>query len=157
MIALLCFVLTVLVSPFKSKSRLEAENAVLRHQVVMLRRMVHRRVRLHKVPDSQTGGDLLALQVALAPCVIGYAEIAARLAARPEAHAETNPYRGWIAEYAGAPYQAVAAKARAHLERLAESYSTPAREAELIAIFKEATRLEIEFWEMGWRASQRGE
>jgi thiaminase/transcriptional activator TenA len=71
--------------------------------------------------------------------------------------AEANPYRGWIAEYAGAPYQAVAAKARAHLERLAESYSTPAREAELIAIFKEATRLEIELWEMGWRAGQRGE
>jgi thiaminase/transcriptional activator TenA len=95
--------------------------------------------------------------VALAPCVIGYAEIAARLATRREAHAETNPYRGWIAEYAGAPYQAVAAKARAHLERLAESYSTPAREAELIAIFKEATRLEIEFWEMGRCAGQRGE
>jgi hypothetical protein len=46
MIALLCFVLAVLVSPFKSKSRLEAENAALRHQVVVLRRMVHRRVRL---------------------------------------------------------------------------------------------------------------
>ena len=46
MIALLCFVLTVLVSPFKSKSRLEAENAALRHQVVALRRRVHRRVRL---------------------------------------------------------------------------------------------------------------
>jgi transposase InsO family protein len=46
MIALLCFVLTVLVSPFKSKSRLEAENVALRHQVVVLRRMVHRRVRL---------------------------------------------------------------------------------------------------------------
>ena len=46
MVALLCFVLTVLISPFKSKSRLEAENAALRHQVVMLRRMVHRRVRL---------------------------------------------------------------------------------------------------------------
>ena len=60
-------------------------------------------------------------------------------------------------EYAGAPYQAVAAKARAQLERLADSYSTPAREAELIAIFKEATRLEIEFWEMGWRAGQCGE
>ena len=99
------------------------------------------------VLDTGMRGDLLALQVALA----------ARLATRPEAHAETNPYRGWIAEYAGAPYQAVAAKARAHLERLAEIYSTPAREAELIAIFKEATRLEIEFWEMGWRAGQRGE
>jgi len=46
MIALLYFVLNVLISPFKSKSRLEAENAALRHQVVMLRRMVHRRVRL---------------------------------------------------------------------------------------------------------------
>ena len=46
MIALLYFVLNVLVSSFKSKSRLEAENAALRHQVVMLRRMAHRRVRL---------------------------------------------------------------------------------------------------------------
>ena len=47
MIALLCFVLNVLVSPFKSKSRLEAENAALRQQVVMLRRIVvHMRVRL---------------------------------------------------------------------------------------------------------------
>src|SRR5215510_227928 len=46
MIALLCFVLNVLISPFKSKSRLEAENAALRHQVVVLRRIVHRRVRL---------------------------------------------------------------------------------------------------------------
>jgi hypothetical protein len=46
MIALLCFVLNVVVSPFKSKSRLEAENAALRHRVVMLRRMVPGRMRL---------------------------------------------------------------------------------------------------------------
>src|ERR1700720_440721 len=46
MIALLCFVLNVLVSTFKSTSQLEAENAALRYQVVMLRRIVHRRVRL---------------------------------------------------------------------------------------------------------------
>ena len=46
MIALLCFALAILASPFRLKSRLEAENAALRHQVVMLRRMVHRRVRL---------------------------------------------------------------------------------------------------------------
>ena len=32
MIALIWFVLAVLASPFKSKSRLEAENAALRHQ-----------------------------------------------------------------------------------------------------------------------------
>jgi thiaminase/transcriptional activator TenA len=109
------------------------------------------------VLDTGMRGDLLALQVALAPCVIGYAEIAVRLAARPKAHAETNPYRVWIAEYAGSPYQEVAAKARAHLERLADSYTTPTREAELIAIFKDATRLEIGFWEMGWQAGKRDE
>jgi len=37
MIRLLCFVLAVLASPFKSKLRLEAENAVLRHQLIVLR------------------------------------------------------------------------------------------------------------------------
>ena len=40
MIALLCSVLAILVAPFKSRSRLEAENAVLRHQLVVLRRKV---------------------------------------------------------------------------------------------------------------------
>jgi hypothetical protein len=34
---LLCFVLAVLASPFKSKLRLQAENAVLRHQLIVLR------------------------------------------------------------------------------------------------------------------------
>jgi transposase InsO family protein len=46
MFALLCFVLAVLVSPFKSRSRLEAENAVLRHQLNVLLRKVQGRVRL---------------------------------------------------------------------------------------------------------------
>jgi transposase InsO family protein len=46
MIALFCFVLAILISPFKSKSRLEAENAVLRHQLIVLRRKLRGRVRL---------------------------------------------------------------------------------------------------------------
>ena len=44
MIGLLCFVLAVLASPFKSKIRLEAENAVLRHQLIVLRRKLRGRV-----------------------------------------------------------------------------------------------------------------
>jgi thiaminase (transcriptional activator TenA) len=107
------------------------------------------------VLDAGMRGDLLALKVALAPCVIGYAEIATRLAGRPNALAAANPYSVWIAEYAGAPYQEVAAKARSHLEGLADLYATPAREAELIAIFQEATRLDADFWEMGWRVGKR--
>ena len=46
MIALIWFVLAVLASPFKSKSRLAAENAVLRHQLIVLRRKVRGRAQL---------------------------------------------------------------------------------------------------------------
>ena len=46
MIGLLGFVLAVLASPFKSKIRLEAENAALRHQLIVLRRKPRGRVKL---------------------------------------------------------------------------------------------------------------
>src|ERR1700731_1926573 len=54
MIALFWLFLAVSVSPFKSKSRLEAENAALRHQLIVLQRMVRGRVQL-------TNGDRLFL------------------------------------------------------------------------------------------------
>ena len=43
MIGLFCFVLAVLTSPFKSNLRLEAENTVLRHQLIVLRSRLHGR------------------------------------------------------------------------------------------------------------------
>ena len=46
MIGLFSLFLALVASPFKSKSRLEAENAVLRHQLIVLRRKVQGRVRL---------------------------------------------------------------------------------------------------------------
>jgi transposase InsO family protein len=46
MIGLLCLFLAFVVAPFKSKSRLEAENAALRHQLIILRRKVRGRARL---------------------------------------------------------------------------------------------------------------
>src|ERR1700740_3526626 len=48
MIGLLSFALAVLASPFKSRLRLEAENAVLRHQLMVLRRGLQGRIRLTK-------------------------------------------------------------------------------------------------------------
>jgi hypothetical protein len=54
MIALLCFFLTLFASPFKSKSRHEAENAALRPQLIVLQRRVSGRVKL-------TNGDRLFL------------------------------------------------------------------------------------------------
>jgi hypothetical protein len=52
MTALLCFFLRLLASPFKSTSRLEAENAAFRHQLIALRRKVRGRVEF-------TNGDRL--------------------------------------------------------------------------------------------------
>src|SRR5271170_737486 len=46
MIGLLCLFLALLTAQFKSKSRLEAENAALRHQLIVLRLKVPGRVRL---------------------------------------------------------------------------------------------------------------
>ena len=52
MIALLCFLLRLLALPFKSPGRLEAENAALRHQVIVLQRKLRGRVEF-------TNGDRL--------------------------------------------------------------------------------------------------
>src|ERR1019366_7096538 len=46
MIGLLCFVLAVWASPFKSKIRLAAENAARRHQLIVLQRRLRGRVQL---------------------------------------------------------------------------------------------------------------
>jgi hypothetical protein len=47
----------VLASPFKSKSRLEAENAVLRHQLIVLRPRVHPRIK--ETRAYEVGSDAL--------------------------------------------------------------------------------------------------
>lgn len=104
------------------------------------------------VIDTGLRGDLLDLHVALAPCVVGYAEIAGRLATLPGALDPSNPYAEWIAEYASPGYAEVAAGARSHLDELAARSMTEARFTDLAAIFAQASRLEAAFWEMGWRA-----
>ena len=106
------------------------------------------------VLDTGMRGDLLDLNVALAPCIVGYAEIAARLADRPGALEPSNPYAEWIAEYAGAPYAEVAREARAHLDRLAARSMTEARFADCAAIFAQASLLEADFWSMGLAAAE---
>src|SRR6476619_7431075 len=55
MIGLLCFALAVLASPFKSKLRLEAEDAVLRHQLIVLKRRLKGRVRLRTDDRDRSG------------------------------------------------------------------------------------------------------
>jgi len=99
------------------------------------------------VLDAGAAGDLLDLHVALAPCVIGYAEIGARLAA--EGIADDHPYRDWIETYAGEDFQGVAKAARQQLDTLAERSLTEHRFSDLAGLFAKASRLEADFWQMG--------
>ncbi|MDX1270121.1 MAG: TenA family protein, partial [Oceanisphaera sp.] len=101
------------------------------------------------VLDTGNRGDLLDLHVALAPCLVGYADLARWLVEQPGTlRGEQNPYEAWIAMYASAEFQAAA---QAEVEwlnaRLAEI--SPTRFSQLSRIFNDATRLEIDFWNMG--------
>lgn len=107
------------------------------------------------VLDCGAAGDLLDLHVALAPCVIGYAEIGRNLAPNGIDALGDHPYREWIAEYAGESYQGVAANARRHLDDLAARAMTERRFNELAALFGKASRLEADFWQMGLDAAAR--
>ena len=100
------------------------------------------------VLDCGAAGDLLDLYAALAPCVLGYAEIGARLAAR---QAPGNPYTAWVATYAGPDYQAAAGNTRGTLDRLWAERGGEARAAALQVTFDTAVGLETAFWDMGWR------
>lgn len=91
-------------------------------------------------------GDLLDLLTALAPCVVGYGEIGSRLARSPR---PGNPYQAWIDMYAGPEYQQVAADARRQFDRLAAERLTEPRWPALAETFRQATRLEAAFWQMG--------
>lgn len=100
------------------------------------------------VLDTGMQGDLLDLHVALSPCVIGYAEIGARLRPALEANPE-HPYAEWIAEYSSEDSRQLADDAIAHIEQLGARYLAPARFARLAEIFATATRMEAAFWQMG--------
>lgn len=102
------------------------------------------------VLDAGHSGDFLDLMAALAPCVMGYAEIGTRLAAEPG----DTPYGGWIATYAGEDYQrschAVGALIdRAAARRLGDAPLNNPRWPRICARFETATRLEVDFWDMG--------
>ena len=109
------------------------------------------------VLECGLAGDSLDLYVALSPCVVGYGEIGAALAAeqaaKPAAVSATvgkgNPYASWIEMYAGPDYQQVAQAAVAQLDHLAALRLTPARFDALCQTFRRATQLEADFWHMG--------
>ena len=101
------------------------------------------------VLDTGNRGDLLDLHVALAPCLVGYGRIAQWLNSRSETvRGEQNPYDPWITMYESEAFQAATAAEVEWLNRELADVS-PRRFEQLVRIFRDATRLEIDFWDMG--------
>lgn len=106
------------------------------------------------VMDAGLSGDFLDLLAALAPCVLGYGEIGARLGAG----GAEGPYKEWIETYAGDAYQAVCRDVGALLDtairaRLGPDPEAAPRWAALTQRFRTATELEAAFWQMGLRGA----
>lgn len=102
------------------------------------------------VLDTGMAGDLLELQIALAPCQIGYAEIGTYLEPKLKENPD-HPYSEWIQEYAGDDFQN---QAEAMITLLDDLAGVPAEELagthrfeRLLDIFRTATRLEADFWQ----------
>ena len=101
------------------------------------------------VQEAGLRGDMLDLVIALSPCVVGYAEIGTALAASGKGLDGSNPYTAWIREYAGEGFQGVAQASLEQIDRLAALSLTEARYPRLLEIFRQATRLEADFWQAG--------
>ncbi|EJT81099.1 hypothetical protein GGTG_01085 [Gaeumannomyces tritici R3-111a-1] len=97
--------------------------------------------------DVGHSSDWLALQVALAPCLLGYGAIAQHLHADQNSKREGNPYWSWIQNYVADDYVLAVKTGSELLERHAIQQS-PTRVEELVQVFKHAVKMEIAFWEM---------
>jgi thiaminase/transcriptional activator TenA len=104
------------------------------------------------VLDRGLAGDRLDLELALAPCMIGYAEIAADRMADPATRHEGNRYRDWLLMYASDEYQQLARTAAAALDEQFAKRGGEGRLPALAATFTTAARLEADFWQMGLTA-----
>ncbi|KAK2072323.1 hypothetical protein P8C59_006682 [Phyllachora maydis] len=99
------------------------------------------------VLDIGQSQDWMGLQIALAPCLLGYGAVAKHLYSDPRSKREGNTYWTWIENYVAEDYVAAVRTGSGLLEKHAVQQS-PARIEELVKVFVHATKMEIAFWEM---------
>ncbi|KAH6693965.1 phosphomethylpyrimidine kinase THI20 [Plectosphaerella plurivora] len=100
------------------------------------------------VLDVGQSEDWIALQMALAPCLLGYGAVAKQLHAdTASVRGEGNKYWNWIENYVAEDYVGAVRIGSALLERHAALQSLSSIER-LVKIFIHGTKMEIGFWEM---------
>ncbi|UNI17253.1 trifunctional hydroxymethylpyrimidine kinase/phosphomethylpyrimidine kinase/thiaminase, variant 2 [Purpureocillium takamizusanense] len=99
------------------------------------------------VLDIGQSEDWLALQMAIAPCLLGYGAVAKMLHAHPSTRRDGNTFWPWIENYIADDYTA-AVKLGSDLIEDNMRRQSPSRVEELVKIFIHALKMEIGFWEM---------
>ncbi|KAK4060841.1 uncharacterized protein Triagg1_10533 [Trichoderma aggressivum f. europaeum] len=97
--------------------------------------------------EELQGEDWLALQMALAPCLLGYGAVAKMLHAHAATVREGNTFWAWIENYNADDYVEAVRLGSELIEKNIRLQS-PSRIEELVKIFVHATKMEIGFWEM---------
>ena len=95
-------------------------------------------------------GDFLDLLSSLAPCVLGYGEIGLNC---QNSNPKTLMYKKWIETYSSIEYQNVCENVsglidKAFLLRLGTNFENTYKWKKVNQIFKKATLLEVDFWNM---------
>ena len=95
-------------------------------------------------------GDFLDLLSSLAPCVLGYGEIGLNC---QNSNPKTIMYKKWIETYSSIEYQDVCKNVsglidKAFLLRLGSNFENTYKWKKVNQIFKKATLLEVDFWNM---------
>ena len=98
-------------------------------------------------------GDFLDLLSALAPCVLGYGEIGLNC---QNSNPKTLMYKKWIETYSSIEYQNVCENVsglidNAFLLRLGTNFENTYKWKKVNQIFKKATLLEVDFWNMAMK------
>ena len=95
-------------------------------------------------------GDFLDLLSSLAPCVLGYGEIGLNC---QNSNPKTLMYKKWVETYSSIEYQDVCKNVsglidKAFLLRLGTNFENTYKWKKVNQIFKKATLLEVDFWNM---------
>lgn len=97
--------------------------------------------------DCGIKGGLAELYAAITPCSVGYAQIG-RYIVENFPRLTNNPYQSWIETYASTDFQQAAMETADFLTLQCQGFNEN-EIAHIQHIFTTATRMEINFWQMG--------
>ncbi|OOF40815.1 MULTISPECIES: thiaminase II [Rodentibacter] len=97
--------------------------------------------------DVGMTGGLAELYAAITPCAVGYVQAADYITTHYP-RLPNNPYQDWIDTYSSADFQQAATETADFLTALCQSLNTN-QLAHIQNIFTTATRMEVNFWQMG--------